>query len=125
MNIWISLTGDGSLIWRKEKGNEYDPHAVAFTGNSVVVAGVPQNICDRFWKFLCLPKTLFGALVLGKRVNRGVDYGFEISVFFFNFSRPYQRNSMDKSENPRCREKWFNLALKMHEKCFLERYYMT
>ena len=85
MNIWISLTGDGSLIWRKEKGNEYDPHAVAFTGNSVVVAGVPQNICDRFWKFLSLPKTLFRALVLGKRANCGVGYGFEISVFFLIF----------------------------------------
>ena len=103
MNIWISLTGDGSLIWRKEKGNEYDPHAVAFTRNNVVVAGVSQNICDHFWKFLCLPKTLFCALVLGKRVNRGEGYGFEISGLFY-FSRPYQRNSMDKSENPRCRE---------------------
>ena len=39
----MSLTGDGSLIWQKEKENEYDPHAVAFTRNNVVVAGVPQK----------------------------------------------------------------------------------
>ena len=49
MNIWIPLTGDESLICRREKGNEYDPHAVAVTRNNVVVGRVLQNVCDHFW----------------------------------------------------------------------------
>ena len=57
MNIWIPLTGDESLIFRKKKGNKYDRHAVAITRNNVVVGSVPQNICDHYWKFLSLPKT--------------------------------------------------------------------
>ena len=44
MNIWIPLIGDESLICRKEKGDEYDPHAVTITRNNVVVGRVPQNI---------------------------------------------------------------------------------
>ena len=80
MNIWIHLIGDESLICRKEKGIKYDPHAVAITRNKAVVESVPQNICDHFWKFLCLPKTSIRALVLGKRINRGAGYGLKISV---------------------------------------------
>ena len=57
MNIWIPLTGDESLIFRKKKRNKYDRHAVAITRNNVVVGRVPQNISDHFWKFLSLPKT--------------------------------------------------------------------
>ena len=56
MNIWTPLIGDESLIWRKEKGSECDPHAVAITRNNVV-GHVSQNICDHFWKFLSLCKT--------------------------------------------------------------------
>ena len=82
MNIWIPLTGDESLICRKEKRNEYDSHAVAITRNNIVVGHVPQNICDHFWKFLFLPKTSIRAGVLGKRVNRGAGYGLEIPVCF-------------------------------------------
>ena len=82
MNIWIPLIGDESLICREEKGNEYDPHAVAITRNNVAVGHVPQNICDHFWKFLSLPKTSIRAWVLGKRVNRGAGYGLEIPVCF-------------------------------------------
>ena len=67
---------------RKEKGNEYDPHAVAVTRNNVVVGSVPQNICDQFWKFLSLPKTSVHSWVIGKRVNRGAGYGLEIPACF-------------------------------------------
>ena len=55
---------------------------VAITGNNVVVGRVPQNICDHFWKFLSPLKTSILARVLGKRVNRGAGYGFEIPVCF-------------------------------------------
>ena len=108
MNIWIPLIGDESLICRKEKGNEYDPHAVAITRNNVVVGHVRQNICNHFWKFLSLPKTSIRARVLGKTVSRSAGYGLEIPSCMLYFSRPYQRNSMGKEENQR----WFNLALK-------------
>ena len=57
MNIWIPLIGDESLVCQNEKGNEYDPHAVANARNNIVVGRVPQNICDHIWKFLSLPKT--------------------------------------------------------------------
>ena len=82
VNIWIPLTGDGSLNCRKEKENEYDPHTVAITRNNVVVGSVPQNICDHFWKVLYLPKTSIRAQVLGKRVNCDAEYGLEIPVCF-------------------------------------------
>ena len=58
----------------KKKGNEHDHHAVAITGNNVVVEHVPENICDHFWKFLSLSQTSIRARVLGKRVTRGADY---------------------------------------------------
>ena len=48
MNIWIPLIADESLIWRKEKGNECDPHVVTVTRNNVVVRSVPQNTCNNF-----------------------------------------------------------------------------
>ena len=48
MNFWIPLTGDESLTCLKEKGNEYDPHAVAVTRNNVAVGRMPQNIGDHF-----------------------------------------------------------------------------
>ena len=76
------MIGDESLFCRKEKGNEHDPHAVAVTRNNFVVGCVPQNICDHFWTFLSLPKTLIHARVLGKRVNRGAGYGLEVPVCF-------------------------------------------
>ena len=41
MNIWIPLNGDESLICRKEKRNEYYPHAVVISRNNVVVGSVP------------------------------------------------------------------------------------
>ena len=41
MNIWISLNGDESLICRKEKRNEYDPHTVVISRNNVVVGSMP------------------------------------------------------------------------------------
>ena len=82
MNIWIPLIGDESLICRKEKGNEYDPRAVAITRNNVVVGRVPKNLCDHFWKSLSLPKTSIRARVLGKRINHGAAYGLEIPVCF-------------------------------------------
>ena len=82
MNIWISLIGDESLIYRKEKGNEYDPHAVAITRNNVVVGRVAQIICDHFWKFISLPRTSIRSRVLGKRVNRGAGYGLQIPICF-------------------------------------------
>ena len=78
----MPLIGDKSLICRKEKGNEYDPHSVAITRNNVVVGHVPQNIYDQFWKFLSLPKTSIRARVLGKTVNSGAGYGLEIPVCF-------------------------------------------
>ena len=81
MNILISMTGNESLICRKETGNEYDPHAVAITRNNVV-GRVPQNMFDQFWKFLPLPKTSIRARVLGKRVNCGAGYDLEIPVCF-------------------------------------------
>ena len=40
MNIWILLIEDESLICRKEKGHEYDPHCVAITRNNVAVGSV-------------------------------------------------------------------------------------
>ena len=40
----------------------------------------PQNICGFFWKCLSLPNTSTRARVLGKRVNRGAEYGLEIAV---------------------------------------------
>ena len=61
MNIWIALIEDESLICRKEKGNKYDPHAVAITRNNFFVGHVPQKICDYFLKFLSLPKTSLGS----------------------------------------------------------------
>ena len=84
MSIWISLIEDELLIFRKETGNEYDPHAVAITRNNVVVERVLQNICDHFWKFLSLPTTSIRArvFVLGKKVNRVAGYGLEILVCF-------------------------------------------
>ena len=82
MNIWIPLIGNESLISRKEKGNEYDPHGVAINRNNAVVWRVPQNICDYFWKFLCLSRTSIRARVLGKRVNHDAGYGLKISVCF-------------------------------------------
>ena len=82
MNIWIPLIGDESLICRKEKGNEYDPHAAAITRNNVAVGRVPQNICDYFRKFLNLPKASIRVRLLGKRVNRGAGYGLKIAVCF-------------------------------------------
>ena len=97
------MIGDESLFCRKEKGNEHDPHAVAITRNNIVVGRVPQNICDHFWTFLSLLKTLIHARVLGKRVNRGAGYGLEVPVCFI-FPRPCQRNCMGKEENRRCRE---------------------
>ena len=51
MNIWIPLIGKELLICRKEKGNEYHPHAVAITGN---------NVCPKIYviifgnSYLCL-----------------------------------------------------------------------
>ena len=42
----------------------------------------PQNICGFFWKCLSLPNTSTRARVLGKRVNRGAEYGLEIAVCF-------------------------------------------
>ena len=66
----------------KEKGNEYDPRAVAITRNNVVVGRMPKNLCDHFWKSLSLPKTSIRAWVLGKRINHGVAYGLEIPVCF-------------------------------------------
>ena len=82
MNVWIPLIGDESLICRKEKGDEYDPHAVTITRNNVVVGRVPQNIYDDFWEFLSQPKISIRARVLGKGVNRGIGYGLEIPVCF-------------------------------------------
>ena len=82
MDIWIPLIGDESLICWKEKGNEYDPHAVAITRNNVVVGRVPQNICDHFWTLLSLRKISIRARVLGKRVKSGAIYGLEIPVCF-------------------------------------------
>ena len=82
MNIWIPLIGDESLICRKEKGNEYDLHAMAITRNNVIVGRVPQNICDHFWKFLSFPKKAIRARILGKRVYRCAGYGLEIPVCF-------------------------------------------
>ena len=76
------MTGDESVIRRKEKGNKYDPHAVAITKNNVVVGGVPQNKCDHFWKFSSLSKTWIHAWVLGKKFDRGAGYGLEIPVRF-------------------------------------------
>ena len=43
---------------------------------------MPQNIYDHFSKFLSLPEISIRARVLGKRVNRGAGYGFEILVCF-------------------------------------------
>ena len=48
MNFWILLIGDESLTCLKEKGNEYDPHAVAVTRNNVAVGRIPKNIGDHF-----------------------------------------------------------------------------
>ena len=39
----LEFIGDESLTCRKEKENEYDPYAVAITGNNVVVGCVPQK----------------------------------------------------------------------------------
>ena len=41
MKIWIPLTEDELLIFRKEKGDEYDLHDVAIT--DVVVERVPPK----------------------------------------------------------------------------------
>ena len=82
VNISIPLTGDKSLICRKEKGNEHDPHALAITRTNVVVEHVPKNIYDHFWKFLSLPKTSICARALDKSVNRGASYDLEIPVYF-------------------------------------------
>ena len=82
MNIWIPLIGDKSLIYRREKGNEYDPHVVAITRNNVVVGRVPENICDHFWRFLPLTETSIHSRVLSKRVNCGAGYGLEIPICF-------------------------------------------
>ena len=48
MNFWILLIRDESLICLKEKGNEYDSHAVAVTRNNVSVVRMLQNIGDHF-----------------------------------------------------------------------------
>ena len=61
MNICIALIGDESLVCRKEKGNEYDPPAVAITRKNFFVGRVPQKMCDYFLKFLSLPKTSLGS----------------------------------------------------------------
>ena len=76
------MIGGESLICRKEKGDEYDPHDVAITRNNVVIGRVPQNICDHFWEFLSLTQTSIRARVLGKRVSRGAGCDLEIHVCF-------------------------------------------
>ena len=110
MNIWIPLIRGESLICRKEKENEYDPHAVAITRNNVVVGRVPQNICDHFWKFLSLPKTSIHPRVLGKTVNPGTGYGLEIPVCFI-FQGHAKGIAWVKRKSKMQRE-WSNLALK-------------
>ena len=37
MIIWVPLIRDESLICRKEKGNVYDPHAVAIIRGNVLL----------------------------------------------------------------------------------------
>ena len=48
INIWEPLIGDESLIYRKEKGNVYDPHAIAIIRGNDIVGHVPQSICGFF-----------------------------------------------------------------------------
>ena len=67
---------------QKEKGNVYDPHAVAIIRGNVVVGHVSQSICVFIWNFFSLPNTSICVQVLGKRVNCDAEYGLEIPVCF-------------------------------------------
>ena len=75
------------IDWRRitnlsqKKGERIWFSCCGYTRNNDV-GRVPQNKSDHFWKFLSLPKTSVRVRVLGKKVNRGADYGTEIPVCF-------------------------------------------
>ena len=101
MNIWVPLTGDESVICLKEQRNKYHSHAVPVTKNKVVVGRVPKKICDHFWKLLSLSKTSICAWVVK---DSTVVQVIPLKFLMISFSRPYQRDSMSKEENQRCRK---------------------
>ena len=82
MSIWIPLIGDESLIYRKEKGSQYDPHAVAITRNNVVVGSMPKIYVIIFGNSHFCLRHQFARSDLGKKVKRGADYGLGIPVCF-------------------------------------------
>ena len=76
----MPLIGDESLICRKEKVYVYDLYSTTIIRGNVV-GHAPENRCDFLWKYLSLPNTIC-TRVLGKRFNRGTEYGLEIPVCF-------------------------------------------
>ena len=82
---YMILIRDVSLILKKvecKKGNVCDPHVVAIIWRSIVVGHVPQKASNFYWKVLYLPNTSICVRVLSKKINRGVEYGLQIPIYF-------------------------------------------
>ena len=85
--MWISIIGDDSLNCEREEHNENDKNAVAIIWDDCVskkiVRHIPLNWSKVASKFLQFANHHIRVEVTGKRVNRGVELGFEISVNYF------------------------------------------
>ena len=82
MDVWTPKVGDENLYLEPEDGNEYDKNAVAVIIHGKTGGHIPKNLNKTFKRFLTLPKCTIKCTVIGKRVNHGVGYGFEIAVNF-------------------------------------------
>ena len=101
--LWVMI-----LYAVKKKNNEYNKHAVAIIYDSYhsnkVVGHVPLYWSELANKVLKLQNHYSCVFVTGKRVNRGIVLGLEISVdyFFHGASRVTE---------------WFKKSMKLLDKC--------
>ena len=105
MNIWNATIND-YLQCKIEESNEFDPSAVALFHDDCleekVVGHVHIHLSKIFHRFWKLPFCSISAVVIGKRVNRGVGDGLEIPVEykFFGDARAvsWADNQIKKTE---------------------------
>ena len=73
-------SGDGSLYLTCEDGSKHNKHAVAVIIGGSTGGNVTKTLSKTVSLFLTLPNFAINCKVTGKRINRGAEYGLEVSV---------------------------------------------
>ena len=85
MDIWNPVSRDNLLFSEKEEGNEYDANVVDVVHDNLLekraVGYISKLLSKTMDMFLSLPKTRITCEITGKRVNRGVGYGWKYLAF--------------------------------------------